>query len=278
MPLLTGRTLQVPAGVDRLLRDLIHERAGIYFDNERLEQLLDKLEPLALQRSCYSYLNYYYLLKKEENGKEDWARLADALAVPETYFWREMAQVRVLTEVIVREWFRRTSAPLRIWSAACSSGEEPFTIVMALLEGGWGSHPIEVVASDASGSAVARARAGMYRENSFRALPPDLKMKYFTGAGAEWRIKSAVATRVAFSQANLLNTEEISALACSPVIFCRNVFIYFSPHAIRQTVAAFAAHMPHAGHLFVGASESLLRLTTDFELREMQEAFGYVRI
>jgi chemotaxis protein methyltransferase CheR len=76
----------------------------------------------------------------------------------------------------------------------------------------------------------------------------------------------------------LLATEEISGLAKAPFIFCRNVFIYFSPHAIRQTVAAFASRMPPGGRLFVGASESLLRLTADFELREIGDAFVYVRI
>jgi chemotaxis protein methyltransferase CheR len=83
---------------------------------------------------------------------------------------------------------------------------------------------------------------------------------------------------VKFQRANLLQAEDISSLARSPVIFCRNVFIYFSPHAIRQTVAVFASRMPSGGHLFVGASESLLKLTADFELKEMGDAFVYVRI
>jgi chemotaxis protein methyltransferase CheR len=83
---------------------------------------------------------------------------------------------------------------------------------------------------------------------------------------------------VKFVRANLLAQEEVSSLARCPVIFCRNVFIYFSPHAIRQTVATFASRMPAGGHLFVGASESLLKLTADFELREKGDAFVYVRI
>jgi chemotaxis protein methyltransferase CheR len=273
-----GRKLLVPAGIEALLRDLIHERTGIFFDNDRLSLLIEKIEPLALARDCYSYLDYYYLLKYEENGVEDWARVMDALSVPETYFWREMGQVRTLVDVIVPAWFQKTSAPLRIWSAASATGEEAYSILIALIEAGWGDHPIEIRGSDGSKSALEKSTAASYREKSFRGFPPELKGKYFTAAGNEWKLRPDIARRVTFQRANLLDTEEISSLARSQVIFCRNVFIYFSPHAIRQTVAAFASRMPTGGHLFVGAAESLLKLTADFELREIAGSFVYVRI
>ena len=273
-----GRTPLVPAGIDRLLRELIHERVGVYFEDDRLDALVEKIQPLAAERKCPSLLDYYYLLKYEENGPEDWSLLADVLAVPETYFWRETAAIQAVVKQIVPAWFGQTSEPLRIWSAACSSGEEPSSIVMALLENGWGNHPIEVLASDASPSALAKAKRGIYRKNSFRALPEELKQKYFRPEGNEWRIAESIQERVQYRRANLLATEEITLLARAHIIFCRNVFIYFSPHAIRQTVAAFATRMPSGGHLFVGTSESLLRLTADFTLKEVGEAFVYVRI
>jgi chemotaxis protein methyltransferase CheR len=278
MEIATGRKLLVPAGIQPLLRDLIHERTGIYFDADRLDVLTEKIEPLAVQRDCYSLLDYYYLLKYEENGVEDWARVMDALSVQETYFWREMGQVRFLVDVFVPEWFRKTSAPLQIWSAACATGEEPYSILIALLEAGWGNHPIEIRASDGSAAALEKCHAATYREKAFRCFPTELKLKYFQPAGNEWKLRPEVARRVDFRQANLQATDEISTLARAPVIFCRNVFIYFSSHAIRQTVAAFASRMPRGGHLFVGASESLLRLTADFELKEKGDAFVYVRI
>ena len=161
MPQNTGRTPLAPAGIDRLLRDIIHERSGIYFENDRLDTLLERISPLAEERKCASLLDYYYLLKYEENGTEDWARVADQLSVPETYFWRESAALQTLIKILVPGWFKKTSAPLQIWSAACSSGEEPYSIVMALLENGWGNHPIEVLASDASAAALARAEKGV---------------------------------------------------------------------------------------------------------------------
>ena len=268
----------VPAGVPSLLGSIIHERTGIHFEDDRLDVLIEKLQPLAEERQCSSFLDYYYLLKYEENGREDWRRVMDALAVPETYFWREVSQIRATVDHLVPQWFARTSLPLRIWSAASSSGEEPYSIVMALLEAGWGSHPIEIRASDASPHALKKAQAGQYREHSFRALPLTLKEKYFTPESGQWKLTPEVTQRVTFTPANLLAAEEISDLARSQVIFCRNVFIYFSSHGIRQTLATFASRMPRGGHLFVGASESLLKLTADFELRELGDAFVYTRI
>jgi len=138
--------------------------------------------------------------------------------------------------------------------------------------------PIELYASDASPGALEKARTAVYREKAFRQTPPNLREKYFIPAEGGWRIREDIAKRVRFQRANLLATEEFSSLARSNVVFCRNVFIYFSAHAIRQTLAAFASRMPLNSHLFVGAAESLLKLTTDFELREISETFVYVRV
>jgi chemotaxis protein methyltransferase CheR len=149
---------------------------------------------------------------------------------------------------------------------------------MALAESGWINHPIELQASDGSVSALKKAKEAVFRENSFRALPLGLREKYFSRVPGGWKLDARLSQRVLFQRANLLATDEINPLARVPVIFCRNVFIYFSPHAIRQTLASFARCMPQNGHLFVGASESLLRLTADFELREIGGAFAYVRI
>lgn len=270
--------LTVPAGVPMLLRDLIHERAGLYFEPDRFDTLLDKLRDRALTHGCRSYLDYYYLLKYEEHGPGEWLRVMDAFSVQETYFWREFAQIRLLVDVIVPAWFRQHTRPLQIWSAACATGEEPYSLAIALREAGWSNHPISVFASDASEAALEKARGAVYRERSFRALPPNLRAKYFEPPTAEGsRLRRELLPPVSFQRANIVVPAEIATLAAAPVVFCRNVFIYFSPDAIRRTVASFARAMPEGGHLFVGASESLLRLTEEFEMREAEDAFAYVR-
>jgi len=277
MPLVQNDRPVVPEGIPLLLRDLIHEHLGTFFDESRFDTMLDKLEEPMRARACRTLLDYYYLLKYDPGGRDEWERVMDALSVHETYFWREKSQIRVLAEVLVPQWFKKHSLPLRIWSAACASGEEAYTLAIMLQEAGWGNHPIQIIASDASEAALNKARRGVFRERSFRSLPPELRNKYFQQEGQSWQISAALRARVQFRHANLVARTEVADLATAPVIFCRNVFIYFSPEAIRRTLNSFAASMPDGGYLFVGASESLVKLTTDFDLEELQDAFVYLR-
>jgi chemotaxis protein methyltransferase CheR len=248
----------------------------MFFEDTRLNFLIEKLEPPARAAGFASFLDYYYALK--DNRHHEWDKAWDALSVQETYFWREMPPVNAMVDTIVPEWFKHNTLPFRIWSAACATGEEPYTIAIALLEAGFGNRPIEIVASDASPAALEKARRAVYREKSFRALPPELRGKYFEPVAGGWKLGAEITRRVTFTRANLLEPGEVAPLSRVQAIFCRNVFIYFSRHSIRQTVAMMAAKMPPGGYLFVGASESLLRVTTDFELKELGEALAYVRI
>jgi chemotaxis protein methyltransferase CheR len=274
-------SLGVTGGADRLLRDLIHERTGLFFDNGKGDLLTDKLSPLVIERGFTSLLDYYYLLKYDESAQDEWLSVMNALSVPETYFWREMDQVRALVEWVVPRWFAAPGAgPLRIWSAACATGEEPLTIAMALDQAGWlGRVPVEIRASDASPAAIEKARRGVYRERSFRNLSADLRARYFTQEGETktWRVDARLHAAVEWGVVNLMDEAVVAARAASNVIFCRNVFIYFSDQTIGKTVRAFAAHIRPPGYLFVAASESLLRLSEEFELQEMGGAFVYVR-
>lgn len=271
--------LPAPEGTARLLRDIVHDHTGLFFETARSATLLDKLEPLARERNCRSFLDYYYLLKLEGEVTGEWQRVMEALSVQETYFWREMDQVRALVDVLVPQWFENRRDPLRIWSAACATGDEPFTIAMALEEAGWFDRaPIEIVASDASVNALEKARRGVYRERAFRNLPAHLRDKYFQPVPHGWSISPRLLVRVRFHRANLVASAEIAHLATAQIIFCRNVFIYFSHDAIRRTIGIFARHMPADGLVFVGASESLLKITTDFDLQEIGGAFVYKRV
>src|SRR5829696_4078334 len=274
-------SLGVTGGADRLLRDLIHERTGLFFDNGKGDILADKLSPLVVERGFTSLLDYYYLLKYDEAAQDEWLNVMNALSVPETYFWREMDQVRALVESVVPRWFAAPGAgPLKIWSAACATGEEPLTIAMALDEAGWlGRAAIEIRASDASTAAVEKARRGIYRERAFRNLPAPLRARYFTQEGETktWRVDARLHRAVEWGVVNLMDEAQVAPRAAANVIFCRNVFIYFSDQSIGKTVRTFAAHVRPPGHLFVAASESLLRVSEDFELQEIGNAFVYVR-
>jgi chemotaxis protein methyltransferase CheR len=270
--------LGIPITGLAVVRDLVHERTGLFFDADRTELLAERMAPLVVERGFRSFLDLYYLLKYDEAaGPGAWREVFDALAVPETYFWREIDQIRAVVCRIVPELVKRSGGPLQIWSVPCASGEEPLTIAMALNEAGWFDRAdIRIHASDASAAAIARARDGRYRPRSLRALPPALIEKYFTADDGQFAPVPALSRRIAsWTVVNLLELDDWSALAHSPIVFCRNAFIYFSPAAVRRVVARFAQRMPLPAYLCVGASESLLNVTTAFSLEEVDGAFVY---
>lgn len=271
--------LVLPEGTSTLIRNLINERTGMFFDNGKGDLLIDKLSPLVIERGFSSYLDYYYLLKYDASARVEWQNVMNALSVQETYFWREMDPVRALVQTLLPQWHaRNTRSPLRIWSAACATGEEPLTIAIALNEAGWFERaPIEILASDASTKAIERAVRGVYKERAFRNLPAHLRERYFEPEGSGWRVRSDIHSRVKWKIANLIEESQIAPLASADFIFCRNVFIYFSESAIGQVVRSFSRYIRPPGYLFVGAAESLLRLTTDFTLAEIDDAFVYVK-
>lgn len=279
MGLSRSQNLVLPEGTTNLIQNLINERTGMFFDNGKSDLLIDKLSPLVIERGFSSYLDYYYLLKYDPSARVEWQNVMNALSVQETYFWREFDQVRALVQTLVPQWHERNPrSTLRIWSAACATGEEPLTIAMALNEAGWFDRAsIEILATDASTKAIDRAVAGIYRERAFRNLPPHLRNRYFERNGSDWRVKADIHSRINWGIANLMEEDQIAPLASAEFIFCRNVFIYFSESAIRRVVHSFARHIRPPGHLFVGAAESLLRLTNDFNLIEIDDAFVYVK-
>ncbi len=125
--------------------------------------------------------------------------------------------------------------------------------------------------------AIERARRGLYRERAFRSLPAELREKYFIEEKGVRRVAPDLHTRIKWATANIMKESDIALLATAPIIFCRNVFIYFSDDAIQKTVRQFAARMPEPGYLFTAASESLLRLTTTLQFQEIGGAFVYVK-
>lgn len=262
-----------------LLRDLIAQHTGVFFGDERRDQLADKLSDLVASLGMTSFLDYYYLLRYDAEREQHWTALMDRLAVPETYFWRQPDQIRAFAQIVAPEHFAaHPGRPLRVWSAACCSGEEPISLAIALdQEGLLDRMPIEIVASDASPALVQRARRGIYGERSFRSLPSELRARYFQSHGERWRVESRIHERIRWATANLVDSSSVRALAAVDVIFCRNVFIYFSDETITRVTQSFAEGLAEDGRLFLGASESLTRLETPFELTELGSAFVYVK-
>jgi chemotaxis protein methyltransferase CheR len=280
MTSLGSEALGIPLTGLPVLRELIHERTGLYFDADRTDLLSERVAPLVVERGFRSFLDLYYLLKYDESAAGGaWGQLLDVLSVPETYFWREMDQIRAVVCHIVPALLGRGSGVIRIWSAPCATGEEPLTIAMALSEAGWFDRAaIEIHGSDGSASAIAKARAGRYRARAMRVLPPAIREKYFAACDDVFVPRPELARRItSWSVVNLMAPEEVAAHARSPIVFCRNAFIYFSPRAVKRVVESFGVLMPTPGFLCVGASESLLSVTSTFSLEEIDRAFVYVK-
>jgi chemotaxis protein methyltransferase CheR len=262
-----------------LLRDLIAERTGIFFDEAKRDLLADKLAELITRNGLTSFLDYYYWLRYDDATDVHLTELMDRLSVPETYFWRQPEQILALSQAVVPMHFAaHPDRPFRVWSAACCTGEEPLSIAIALDQAGLlGRYPITITGSDGSPAMVERARRGEYASRSFRQLPNELKEKYFEPAGDRWRPIERIRRAVQWSTVNLVRPAEVRPHAAAEAIFCRNAFIYFSDDAIRIVVRSFAERMPSDAYLFLGSSESLTRLGVDLELAEVAGAFVYVK-
>lgn len=270
----------LPDAAFYLLRDIISERTGIYFDESKRSLLADKVSELVTANGLSSILDYYYLLRYDSASDAHWTALINRLSVPETFFWRQPEQFEALATVVAPAHYANDPRrPLRIWSAACCTGEEPVSIALSLAKAGWLDRMhVEIRATDASPAMVDRAKEGLYAERSFRQLPADLRSEYFESEGPDrWRPRKALTRIIRYGVANLARRSEFEDLAGSDVIFCRNVFIYFSDETIKQVVRVFSERMPGDGSLFLGASESLTRLGVDLELAEIGNAFAYVK-
>jgi len=262
-----------------LLRDLVAQRTGVYFADDKRDLLADKIADLLAAQGMASYLDYYYLLRYDADAERHWRALVDRLAVPETYFWRQPEHSLAVARVLApRHFARRPRAPFRIWSAACCTGEEPLSIAIALAEAGLlDTRPIEIVASDASGAMIERARAGVYGERSFRALPAELRARYFRCEGRGWRVDPRLHERIRWTTANLVDPADVASLGDAQVVFCRNVLIYFGERTVAHVARLLADAMPDDGFLCLGASESLTRYSTAFTLVEVDGAFMYTK-
>jgi chemotaxis protein methyltransferase CheR len=271
--------LGVSGAAARLLRDLVHDTLGLHFEDARIPHLVDRVAPLVIRRGLTSLLDYYYLLKYDAERDEEWTRVTEAVVVNETYFWREIDQLQSLVRHVIPGLVRqREGLPLQIWVVPCATGEEPLTLAMLLDEAGWFARaPIRITASDASRAAIELARAGRYRERAVRQLPEVFRDRYFTAADGAWRVSDHLRQRVTWRIENLVNPETIAAHEGASIVLCRNLFIYFSSDMMQRVVSRFAQHMGSPAYLCLGAAESLLRLATPFELREIGGSFVYVR-
>jgi len=270
--------LELPDDVFRLLRDAIYRRTGIWFSETSKYLLQKRLSPRARELNFESFQKYFYFLQYDPRAEVEFDEIYDLVTTKETYFFREPAQLAAFVEEIVPDILSRKGVrKIRVWSAGCSTGEEPYSIAIMLQESRlFDRADFDIFASDLSQQALVRARRGQYREAAFRATDSDIRDKYFDRTeDGSWHIRDAVRNRVQFGRLNLYDEPRVSLLGTVDVIFCRNVIIYFDDASKRSVINSFYNRLIDGGYLLLGHSESLISLSTQFRLRHLKNDMVY---
>ena len=254
------------------LRDLVQERTGLAIRDEDGARRLVKIITPRIKKYRYQSLQEYYdlWLRGGEAAGEECLYLMAALTKTKSSFWRHTNLANALVNLIIPQWATLPdSKTIRIWCAACSTGEEPLSIAMALHEASWFEQaPTEIYASDANHAVIKKARAGLYGNERIRHLAPHWRDKYFTPKGENWQALHEVHQRIQWKVTNLMDEDEVATLARSQVIICRNVFIYFTVPAIYKTLQLFARWMPARAILISDAGDYFTSLVADTALFE----------
>ena len=270
--------LELPDDVFRQLRDEIYKRSGMYFGDSSKYLLQKRLSPRARELNFDSFQKYFYFLQYDPRAAAEFDQIFDLVTTNETYFFREPAQLSAFSEEIVPEILARKSVKkIRIWSAGCSSGEEPYSIAILLQEAGLYNHAsFEIFASDLNQQVLSKARRGQYRDSAFRSTSAALREKYFTReAEGSWRISDDIRNRVSFGRLNLYDEARVSLLGYLDIVFCRNVIIYFDDLSKKVVVNSFYNRLSEGGYLLLGHSESLISLSSQFKLRHLKHDMVY---
>lgn len=264
--------------VFRLIRDFVRDYCGIYFDDDSRYLLEKRLSRRVRTLHFSSFREYYRYLLYHKNREEELALIIDIITVNETYFFREQNQLKTFSEEILPELkdINKDKKRLRVWSAGCSTGEEPYTIAILVLEKGYFHNwNIEIFGSDINQRVLQAARSGIYRKNSFRATEPYFMRKYFREEDNISRISDNVKQYVNFSHLNLLDPFKVKLVGTVDVIFCRNVLIYFDHPSRKKVIDMFYERLADGGYLLLGHAESLINLSTAFSLRHFKYDMVY---
>jgi len=262
----------------RLLRDVFYEHAGLVYDESAMlmfdRRLGERLEALGLP----SYQAYYKYLRFDARNLQEIEEAVERLTTKETYFFRQEYQLRAFqSELLPRlEQANARSRRLLVWSAGCSTGEEAYTLAALILESGrFDSWDVRVIGSDLSKQSVAHARRGVYGPGSLRATSARDKARYFYELEDGFHVQDRVKKLCQFGQMNLFDVGRGNLVGRVDAIFCRNVLIYFDVRSRKRVIDNLYQRLSPGGYLMLGHSESLLNLSTAFELVHLRDDLVY---
>lgn len=262
----------------RLARE-VYEASGIFL-GERQRPLVEvrvrtRMEELGLG----SEAEYERRLRAAGDRGGEMDRLLDLLAIHESYFFREATQIELVVRTLVPEAERaRPGEPVRIWSAGCASGEEPYSLAMLLEEGGrWREGAFDLLGTDLSPSCLERARRGVYGAAALRDTSSARRARFFEPVSSEWRLRDSIRRRVRLRRLNLYRDTDLRGVGRFDAILCRNVLLYMDAAARARLVAALHDCLRPGGSLLVGRAETLLNVPSLLEAVERSGEMVYRR-
>ncbi len=264
-----AETPELPPGVFRKFQRLVHQQAGIFLAEQKRELVRGRLGQIIRKRGLASFSEYYRLVVSDPSGSE-LIGLLDAISTNQTSFWREPGHFRFLLDELLPAWGkdRRNGLAWRLWSAGCSTGEEPYTLAMVLRERLPESEVRRgaILATDLNTQVLAQAQRGIYAADRLAPLPPEWRRRYFLRGTGRWqgyvRVKPSLRQLVSFQRLNLMDRLPFEAEL--DIIFCRNVMIYFDKATQAELINRFYECLKPGGFLFIGHSESLCNLRHRF--------------
>src|SRR5581483_1052701 len=266
------------------IRDLIYEAAGIFQPDHKLRLLEGACAKRMSDKRVTNIRSYYEMLTMNKESASEMCLLLNEITIGETCFFRNQPQLDALRHLvlpaILERRARQSLRHLRLWSAGCSTGEEPYTLAILLLEESEGllkNCTFEICATDLNDRSLEHARQAVYGDYATRNLTPRLRDKYFIATGDKLKVKDAVKDKIKLSRLNLLDDSKMVFMKGMDVIFCCNVLIYFDTRSKKRVYMHFYNNLQADGYLFLGHSESMFGVSDDFRLVHMPSTTGYVK-
>jgi chemotaxis protein methyltransferase CheR len=259
--------------------EFFYRKTGIMFDAKKKyfveRRIIDRMNKIG----CTTFREYFSTIRFEASGAELQC-LVNQMTVNETYFFREDYQFKALVQGILPDLaaLRKNKEPIRIWSVPCSSGEEPYSLAIYMLEH-WADadrYDIQILASDIDSTILAAASAGIYDERSLQRLSPELIRKYFVRQkDRRYRISDEIRGSIDFFQGNVVDPQFMRMFRSIDVIFCRNMLIYFDDKSRRETIEAMYDCLRPGGYICLGHAESMSRISSLFRPRRHADSIIY---
>lgn len=264
------------------VRALIYQETGMLFEDKKDYYITARIQQ-RMGATGFKTFNEYYRALVFSPQKEELQKFIEAITINETYFFRDFPQLQGFAEKVLPPYLEKKKSVgdfrLRVWSAACSTGEEAYTLSIILQEmiedySNWNA---EIQATDIDRNVLAHAENGQYGERSMKETPIPYKQKYFSKHGDQWQVGKRAKDPIRFSQTNFIDRLAMRGMRGFDFVFCRNALIYFDDESRKKVVNSLYDSLVPGGYLFLGHSESIGRITAAFELKNVDGFLCYRR-